>query len=129
MAARNLSPRTRREYRNDLTDLTAFLETRCDIHDAGRVTRTHLEAYLAELDHRGFTGNTRRRKVASIRSFFGFLEDSGSLSYNPARKLIAPERELRQRRVLTEAEYKRLQLAVNHETRDSALIELLLQTG
>jgi len=31
--------------------------------------------------------------------------------------------------VLTEGEYKRLQLPCTHETRDAAIIEILLQTG
>src|SRR3990172_10941221 len=129
LASRNLATRTRREYTNDLTDLIAFLEGKCFVRDPGKVERKHLEAYLAELDRRGFTGNTRRRKVASIRSFFTFLEDFGIAPLNPARRLIPPEREHRQPRVLSESEYQRLQLACAHETRDAAIIELLLQTG
>src|SRR5207237_1004644 len=73
--------------------------------------------------------NTRRRKVASIRSFFGFQHDAGVIPDDPARKLIPPARERLQPRVLTETEYKHLQLACAHETRDAAIIELLLQTG
>jgi site-specific recombinase XerD len=129
MASRNLALRSRREYATDIQDLIGFLETRCFLYSPTRVERTHLEAYLAELDNRGFTGNTRRRKVAAIRSFFTYLFDAGAISHNPAQKLIPPARELLQPRVLTEAEYKRLQLACAHETRDAAIIELLLQTG
>ncbi len=129
MASRNLAPRTRHEYSNDLKDLADFLATRCFVFSAHRVERHHLEGYLAELDNRGFTGNTRRRKVASIRSFFAFLLDAGVIAHDPARKLIPPARERLQPRVLTEMEYKRLQLACAHETRDAAIIELYLQTG
>lgn len=129
LASRNLAPRTRREYVNDLKDLIAFLGAKCGVAEAQQVEKRHLEEYLAELDRRGFTGATRRRKVASIRSLFGFLEDQGLVSQSPARKLAPPAREQRQPRVLTEAEYKRLQLAVAHSTRDAAIVELLLQTG
>src|SRR6266700_3708935 len=76
LASRNLAPRTRTEYSNDLADLIEFLETRCFIFLAHRVERSHLESYFAELDRRGFTGNTRRRKYASLRSFFGYLHES-----------------------------------------------------
>ena len=43
--------------------------------------------------------------------------------------LIPPKRSNKKPRVLTEREYKRLQLAYSHEIRDAAIIELLLQTG
>ena len=129
LASRNLATRTRREYTNDLADLIAFLEGKCFVRDPGKVEKRHLEAYLADLDRLGFTGSTRRRKVASIRSFFTLLEEDGFIPQNPARKLIPPEREHLQPRVLTQGEYKRLQSACVHETRDAAIIEVLLQTG
>lgn len=128
LTARNLAPRTRIEYGNDLRDLVTFLGTR-EVTSVREVERKHLEAYLAELDRRELKGSSRRRKVASIRSFFGFLEEQGQISLSPAHKLIPPEREYRQPRVLTEIEYKRLRDAVQYHPRDLAIIELLLQTG
>src|SRR5438067_2436000 len=118
LASRNLAPRTRAEYTNDLDDLLDFLERRCFLFLAHRVERGHLESYFAELDRRGFTGNTRRRKYASLRSFFGYLHEAELMDEDPTKKLIPPAREHHQPRVLTEGEYKRLQLAVAHETRD-----------
>src|SRR5207342_2655560 len=50
-------------------------------------------------------------------------------NFAPATKLIPPEREHYQPRVLTEVEYKRLMAAVHGEIRDEAIIEVLLQTG
>jgi site-specific recombinase XerD len=129
LTSRNLAQRTRSEYSHDIADLISFLQTKCAVDEPIQVERRHLEAYLAELDRRGFTGSTRRRKVASIRSFFSFLEDEEAISQSPARKLIPPEREYYQPRVLTDKEYKRLQLACTHDIRNAALIELLLQTG
>lgn len=93
------------------------------------MTKQHLERYLAELDRRGFAGSTRRRKVASIRSFFSFLQDAGIIQLSPALKLIPPERERNEPRVLSEGEYKRLLEAVRGDIRDQAIIELILQTG
>jgi integrase/recombinase XerD len=129
LASRNFAERTRREYTSDLTDLVAFLEGSCQVSRVAQVGTPQLEAYLAELDRRGLMGSSRRRKVASIRSFFAFLLDQDAIVSDPARRLVPPEREHLQPRVLTEAEYKRLQLAVAHQTRDAALIELVLQTG
>jgi site-specific recombinase XerD len=129
LAARNLAVRSRREYLNDLKDLLVYLTSVAGVSDPAQVSRRHLEGYLAELDRRGFSGSTRRRKVASIRSFFGFLQDAGMIQVSPALKLIPPDRERMEPRVLSEGEYKRLLEAVRGDIRDQAIIELLLQTG
>ena len=129
LAARNLAVRSRREYLNDLKDLLVYLTNISGVSDPGQVSRRHLDGYLADLDRRGYSGATRRRKVASIRSFFAFLQDTGMIQVSPALKLIPPERERMEPRVLSEAEYKRLLEAVRGDIRDQAIIELLLQTG
>src|SRR3954451_1621965 len=129
LAARNFAHATRVKYRSDLTDLIRFLTEALDVLRVDQVERRHLERYLAELDRRQLKGSSRRRKVSSIRSFFTFLEQEGLIPHSPAAKLIPPERENYQPRVLTEVEYKRLMAAVHGEIRDEAIIELLLQTG
>jgi site-specific recombinase XerD len=129
LASRNRAPLTRKGYSLDLKHFLHFLEERCGLHTIDQIDKRHLEAYLADLDIRGLSGNTRRRKVAAIRSLFAFLEARGLIVTNPAERLVPPSREQLQPRVLTETEYKRLQLAVAHQTRDAAIIEVLLQTG
>ncbi len=129
LPACNLAQRSRREYLTDLRDLFEYLVIKASLTRPDQVTRPHLEGFLAELDRRGLAGSTRRRKVASIRSFFGFLEYQGLIQQSPARKLIPPRRDHLQPRVLTEGEYKRLLGAVRGKIRDSAVIEVLLQTG
>jgi integrase/recombinase XerC len=132
--AGTLALRTRREYRNDLKSMIAFLSDPGGLSSPKQVTRDHLEAYLAHLDANSYSGAARRRQYASIRSLFLFLLQQGVISTDPTFKLIVPEREYQPPRVLTEAEYQRLQLVVSQDasfsaTRDIALIELLLQTG
>jgi site-specific recombinase XerD len=129
LASRNLSPITRVKYLSDLKDLVSFLAGALGLPRADQVERTHLERYLAELDRRGLKGSSRRRKVASIKSFFAFLEREGLIPLSPATKLIPPQRERDEPRVLSEIEYKRLEAAVHGEIRDEAIIQLLLQTG
>ncbi len=129
LAGRNLAPLTRQAYLRDLHELLADLKTRCGIVTAASVGRAHLEGFLATLDARGLSGAYRRRKVAALRSFFGFLEERGLVPVSPAQKLIPPARSYHPPRFLTEREYKALLEAVRHEPRDGAIIELLLQTG
>src|SRR5918994_2001461 len=102
LAARNFAPTTRVKYRSDLTDLIRFLTEELGISHPDQVERKHLERYLAELDRRQLKGSSRRRKVSSIRSWFSFLEQDGIVPLSPATKLIPPERERYQPRVLTE---------------------------
>lgn len=129
MAARNFAIRTRVEYSRDLADLLTFLIGDCHLDRPPQVSQTHLDRYLAVLDQRGLKGSTRRRKVAAIRSFFGFLYLHEAVQVDPTRRLIPPEREHHEPRVLSQQEYQLLQLACANVPRDAAIIELLLQTG
>ena len=128
MPSRNLAERTRQEYMNDLEDLVGFLG-KLGLKRISQVDRRHLEAYQAELDRRGYAGSTRRRRTSSIRSLFDFLRRDGYTDSNIAERLIPPKAERKEPRVLSEREYKDLLRACAHQTRDAAIIELLLQTG
>lgn len=128
LASKNLSRNTRNEYTTDITQLIVFLASK-GITEPQKVKLNSLEMFLADLDKKGLSGTTRRRKTSSIKSFFGFLESREYIETDISKRLIPPKREHRNPRVLSEAEYQRLQLAVANEPRDAAIIELLLQTG
>ena len=128
MASRNLAPRTRTEYRADVTQMAVFLRSR-GVRRVRETHLAHLQAFLADLDARGLTGVTRRRKTASLKAFFKCLYALRLLAQDPAQPLVPPEREYAEPRFLTAQEYRALLRACAHETRDAALIELILQTG
>lgn len=129
MALRNFAEATRRGYGADLRHFLAYLTGSLGIGSVSDVERAHVYQYLAELDRRGRAGATRTRKIAAIKSFFGYLEDMGLILVNPARRVPRPKQEQHEPRVLTEDEYKRLQEACQGHRRDRAIIELFLQTG
>lgn len=128
MPARNYAPRTRTEYINDLEDLADFLEAAGYIR-IGEIGLSQLERYQTELDNRGLAGSTRKRKTITIRSFFDFLHRRGYVTYDVARHLIPPYSENYLPRVLTSTEYQRLLSICSENIRDTAIVELLLQTG
>lgn len=128
MASRNLAVRTRVEYRTDLKQLADFLIYQ-GIQYPNQAALPYLQSFLAHLDSEGYTGVTRRRKTASIKTFFRFLRSNGLIVINLAEQLIPPEREYIEPRYLTVQEYRALLRACSHETRDAAIIELILQTG
>ncbi len=129
LSYRNFALRTRREYLNDISDLIKFLKKTYKIRNVDNVEKDHLQHYFAYLDKKGLKGVTRRRKAYSIKSFFRYLRLKRYIPTDISLSLIPPKRSDKKPRVLTEQEYKRLQLAYSHETRDAAIIELLLQTG
>jgi site-specific recombinase XerD len=128
MASRNFTPETRVHYKSDLVQLARFL-TEQGIGKPADVRLSHLTAFLAELDRRGYSGVSRRRKTASIKSFFKFLKIYDLIAHNPTEQLTPPERESKEPRFLTAQEYQALLRACSHHPRDAAIIELLLQTG
>jgi site-specific recombinase XerD len=67
--------------------------------------------------------------VAALRSFFGYLEETGRISASPVRGIPRPKQEAKVPLVLTEAEYGRLRAAAAADPRSRAIVELFLQTG
>jgi site-specific recombinase XerD len=127
MPARNFSTRTRQEYQHDLEDLAAFLIGR-QITSWGVLGLRDLQHFMAELDRKKLAPSSRNRKTYAIKTFFGFLHQSGYMRTNPAAELIPPAIPQKERRFLREEEYLAL-LAQAHETRDRAILEVFLQTG
>lgn len=128
MRERKLSPRTRREYCNDLTDLLRFLEKR-GVVKVGRVQLAFLEQYQAELVRRGRAPSSQQRKTYAIKTFFQFLTKQGVIEHDMSERLIPPEVVRQEPRVLTTEECAALRRACRGNARDAAIIELYLSTG
>ena len=116
LASRNYAKRTRREYINDINSLISYIKDIYKIENINSVEREHLQNYFAFLDKKGLKGVTRRRKTYSIKSFFRYLKSKNYIPTDILLSLIPPKRSDKKPRVLTEQEYKRLQLAYSHET-------------
>lgn len=128
MPARNLAPRTRTEYANDLKDLIKFLAG-VGVTGLGELNINNIDLYMARLDQLGLSGSTRKRKAITIRSFLSFLFRNGYISHDISEKVILPFSEQSIPRVLTQTEYQRLIQACSENIRDKAIVTLLLQTG
>jgi site-specific recombinase XerD len=128
MAERKLAPRTRREYRNDLSDLLRFFQKR-GVVELRRVQLSFLEEYQAELVRRGQTPSSQQRKVYAIKTFFQFLAKQEVIEQDISERLIPPEVERQEPRVLTTEECATLRRACRGNVRDAAIIELYLSSG
>jgi site-specific recombinase XerD len=126
---RNFAQPTRRGYLSDLMLFVRYLKGTCGVSRVTEVERAHIIEYLSQAERGGLGGRTRARKLAALRSFFGYLEEAGRIPASPVRGIPRPKQEVSQPRVLTEAEYGRLRAAAAADPRSRAIVEIFLQTG
>ena len=146
-AVRNLSDRTLRAYQSDLTQFHVHV----DGANMVDITPEHLETYLDKLGTGPYRDTSIRRKVAALKVFFRYLEESGVVAESPARKLkIKRPVESRVPTVLSNREVKSLLAAPKEQigvlsavrdaspggrnrffcaVRDNVILELLFSTG
>ena len=137
---RNASPHTLEAYKNDLHQLSTFIETTysdvADIHD---LSRQHLRGWLASLNKNEAKRSTLQRKIASTRSFFKFAFKRGHVNRNIAVHIISPKSEKRLPSVISHDEINQtLNQAISDDEKDTtyawnlqsaAIMELLYGTG
>jgi integrase/recombinase XerD len=128
---RGLSERTARAYGGDIQRLCEALERRgADPLAAGQEA---ISTHLRELRRRGLAPRTIARSLVSIRSFYGYLVETGQRGDNPTVNLVPPRLWRKLPKVLTESEVESL-LAIPDPSaplglRDKAMLELLYATG
>jgi integrase/recombinase XerD len=128
MPYRNFADRTRVEYQNDLEVFIEFLR-QSGINQVRELGLPIIERYAAHLEQKGFASLTRKRKVVAIRSFLSFLHQESYLDIDIAKRIVLPLTENTTPYVLTQSECNKLRNACADNPRDTAIIELLLQTG
>lgn len=131
------SPHTVSAYRNDLYQLSNFVEEKSQSKMSSRssdVDRQVLLSYILDLKQRDYAPTTLARKIAAVKSFFGFLVSEGKLESNPTENLASPRLGKSLPKPLTIAEVRRLLEAPSKSDtpdalRDRAMLELLYATG
>jgi site-specific recombinase XerC len=86
------NPRTRRAYRNDVKEFTAFAGVEHP-EEMRRVTRAHLIAWRKDLERRGLAPSSIRRKLAAVAALFDHLCEVNAVSHNPVRGVKRPKAE------------------------------------
>jgi site-specific recombinase XerD len=137
LEARNVSPRTRVEYRRNVTALLDFLMRRGV--DWRSPNRADIRAYLAALADRGLAPSSVAGRLAAARSFYRHALRAGTVEANPLVGVRAPRRPARLPRVLSVEEAEALVTAPTRRPhaadaealrlRDAAMLELLYATG
>lgn len=136
---RNLSPHTRRNYLSDLRQFKEFLENNTPKGKEGKealgssIDHMVIRAFLGSLYRKKIKKVTISRKVATLRTFFKYLQRTGRVRNNPAEMVRMPTTDKYLPTFLSVDEIFSL-LSVNFGSdiiglRDRAIIELLYSSG
>jgi integrase/recombinase XerC len=132
---------TRRAYVADIAGFVEWAE-RGGTSTPDRVEKAQLRRYLAYLTTRRYARASIARKAAALRCYFAWLQRTGELEADPARRLGAPSGASRLPRVLERAEMAAIldahdsvgkadsgELEGAVKIRDHAVLELLYGCG
>lgn len=128
---KNMTENTVAAYHRDIMEFEKFLGRR-GINALQNIRNADVVAYLMELKQQKKSAATINRKMASLRSFFGYHIAKGRISSDPTTGIKAPKTERKEICYLTIQEMDRV-LAMPDETlkgrRDKAILEVLYATG
>jgi len=125
-------------YRNDLNQLTSFVEeeaTRQGIMPSwANFSRQGMLSYLLNLKERNYAATTTARKVAAARSFFSFLVAEGIIKTNPTDNMSPPSVGRSLPRPISISQVRQLldqpaKLTSLEAKRDKVMLELLYASG
>lgn len=140
---KNLSPRTLSAYDTDLRQFVAALPEASAAADVSQLGKPELREYIQRL-FEPYREKTVKRKVATLKAFFGYLERDGAIEFTPFRKMEVRIKETRRvPRTIPLAEVERLfqylyaqrsagpLSGVEEFTllRDTAVVEAIFATG
>lgn len=140
---KNLSGKTLKAYETDLRQLFKFLQDKQYSLVLSEVTKTQLREHLGSIS--SLKPKSIKRKIATIRAMFNFLEFEEKIEINPVRKMrikIKEPRQLPKALDITEIKeifdcvYKQEKTISDKETyayseslRNIVVVELLFATG
>ena len=138
-AEKGFSGNTRAAYENDLTQLREHLEAHRGVPGSADgwpgVTREALSGYALSLRDRDYAPSTIARKIAALKSFFGYLVDEGLVRSDPTEELSSPRLGRALPKYLSAEELELLLRQPSRKgngpesLRDTALMELAYATG
>ncbi|HLF57271.1 MAG TPA: site-specific tyrosine recombinase XerD [Thermoanaerobaculia bacterium] len=127
-----LSPRSIEAYRSDLVRLAEWLARERTV-ELPKASSSALAEHLRWLHRREISARSIARALSAIRGFFGHLSEEGIRADDPTTHLVAPKRQRRLPKVLSESEVADLlaapDLATPRGIRDRAMLELLYASG
>lgn len=121
-------------YRNDIHQFSTFCEGRRNGNGWGDINRAVILEYMQELQANRYAEATVARKVAAVKSFFGFLTAEAAIPVDPTESLSSPRVGKTLPKPITPQQVDELlEQPLRRRTpeakRDKAMLELLYATG
>ena len=125
-------------YRNDLYQLASFVEEEAakssSVPSWASFGRQGMLSYLLNLKERNYAATTIARKVAAVRSFFGFMTSEGNIKDNPSQNIGSPKVGRALPKPISYSQVRRLLDEPNRQSRpeakrDTAILHLLYASG
>lgn len=119
-------------YVRDVSGFLDFLDA-AGRNDFNADTGDDIRSYIGRLEEIGRSPATRSRCVASLKSFFSYLADNGTVLQNPAAGIASATAAKKPPRILMSEEIERLleqpDVVSPKGCRDKAMLETLYATG
>jgi site-specific recombinase XerD len=116
-------------YKGDLNQLIIFLKKQYEISNIDLINETHIESFKKDLTQNEYTSKSISRKLNSIKNFFSFLKNEGVIINDPSLEVKHPKYENDLPKILKPIEYRSLRDACRNDSRATAIVELMLQSG
>lgn len=131
---KRFSKHTLEAYSRDLKQLHTYLQVNYEISDLLMVNHSILRSWIVSLIEEGAQPQTVNRKLATLKSFFKFLQARQYIDQNPASRLKPLKTEKKLPTFVRESEMTSLldQISFTEDfsgKRDKLIIELLYATG
>ncbi len=128
------STHTIEAYQRDLTQLSEYLSETFEISDFKETDHVHLRGWVVSQIESGVSPRTVNRKIATLKSFFKYLQAREHIVSNPATRLKPLKTEKKLPSFVRESEIDTLldqiEYADNFDgLRDKLILELLYGTG
>ncbi|MGE4282901.1 MAG: site-specific tyrosine recombinase XerD [Clostridia bacterium] len=129
---KGLSDNTLQSYRRDIQQYISYLQE-INISNIAGINKTAIITYLLYLQKKGRATSTISRNLASIRSFYQYLNKVNIVEQDPTQNLESPKVEKKLPQILSTQEVELLleqpKCVDLKGYRDKAMLELLYATG
>lgn len=128
---KKVSANTIEAYLRDVRCFYGFVRER-GVEEMSDVSNSEILSYMVNLKKEGKSKSTLNRKLASIRTFFGFMVINSMIKENPALNVKAPKIDRKKIEFFTIEEIDQLLKSPDEShkgVRDKAILELLYATG
>jgi len=131
---KRLSHHTVTAYANDLEQFGAFLQAECNLSQPARADFRHIRSWIVSLVEADLDKSSVNRKIATLRSFYGYLLRRKQISVDPMTKIQALKTS---RKLPVYVEEKPMEMLLSETDfpdtfaglRDKLVLELLYGTG